>query len=1117
MTTNEGEPTASQAMEAKEAVRKEQQDLMDELTEFDHITRFFKNKCFAFADEADQTAAISSLINCEDKFVEAYMVTVGKVYQESRKRVYAHYKNVKHMYLFLTAEESLLDSDGHRINSLVAFIGVMYNTLLKLRSDALTLCEAIRQIKTSQSSSFFPLHGSASFQKVWMHIAEIMYQFSAVDQLASLYPQLGNKFSEFQTKIKKLFDSDFTPEEKKLYEEGAKAQEDAQSMILKGNCFRTLYESAGGDMDNSINFANEMKEAILEMLNNWEKGYSELPIFISELSYFYFGNTRFISDQGKSDSRFFCGISAITVYYYHHFSNYVDQSLIRKVVQASKKVVYYRMLGEELFIPMEFLRREISNPKIFDSKNEKYVKQLVEEARDLGKDNEDGMLKEIKDYCGYALIWMAEFKQKKREQMESINKLPQWGLDVAELFLKCIRIMETITRNIYLLIRSKREQDFHRIALEPKCSWAILTAIETVKKLEGFVLDNWNTVEEGAFLARQQWRKHMLRILGDARKSYTSSKSKNISTIESTTKRSFYHIAEAQCVNEMIASRNVVLSLAYEIGKLETHVSNTDRKQVHDLMSRLETFNSPRHLLEKASYTGLLLSHSWLPLMYFDTLIHRKPDLEGIEAFCCALGGFIEGAKLTGQTVSLLTKLRETVMTTIITKMAAKIDLDLRILGNSHLAIGTIEQSDVPDEEMAYIGYLIKTVKRFQVGTTIVPITESLRIWLENHWYSMGILAPKDAQVYSKMQQIAKFKYGLVLLDADLRQTGVDESLILLDLLQNFPRFVTNYGFFSQGYMFMEKASDSKRLHCIRMVDLKNALLQHGVGILPTAVNAAYQLIRNKIQTFLSFLAEDTVRYQIQKHLHEMEANKSSSDGRRRAHYKVSWAASVLKNLAKQNLTLGGVVSLGPSGTENGTEQTPSEVVFTYFDKFRLIITQIGNAISLVRMLCQAARENQYTREDLFPAIKKHMEDLESISRGLIHTGRRAAPINITRLHATYRLGLVKEMFERVSEHRNYTKMMCVEFKTLLNKSKLPEDRIDVLDYFHGVIPALTLSHVNYMMTHENRVKKTFALKGHKDLLVADDGFAAGIAFLLHVLDGWDAYFKLNWFDSYTL
>uniref|UniRef100_A0A8R1HSZ3 Cap-specific mRNA (nucleoside-2'-O-)-methyltransferase 1 n=1 Tax=Caenorhabditis japonica TaxID=281687 RepID=A0A8R1HSZ3_CAEJA len=96
--------------------------------------------------------------------------------------------------------------------------------------------------------------------------------------------------------------------------------------------------------------------------------------------------------------------------------------------------------------------------------------------------------------------------------------------------------------------------------------------------------------------------------------------------------------------------------------------------------------------------------------------------------------------------------------------------------------------------------------------------------------------------------------------------------------------------------------------------------------------------------------------------------------------------------------------------------------------------------------------------------------------------------------------------------------MLCAEFKSLLlSKSNLKEDKIPVVNYFHGVIPALTITHIDYMVVHENRVKKTFALKHNKDLVVAEDGFAAGVAFLLHVLNGWDSFFAMNWFESYTI
>ncbi|CAI2324277.1 unnamed protein product [Caenorhabditis sp. 36 PRJEB53466] len=1096
------EPTSEQAKEARKEVQKEQQDLMEELTEYDYITRFFKNKCFAFADEAEQTSAISSLINCEDKFVEAYMVTVGKVYQESRKRMYRHYRHLDTFYQFLTSEEPLVDPQSHRFSTLLVFICQMHTNMYKLRSDALTLCEAVRQIKTSRThSSFFPLHKAASFHRVWRHIGEIMYQFATVDQLTQIYPNLEKEFVEIQErerirteKIRKYYGQDIDADVERCYEDGSKAQEAAQKMILKGNCFRSLYESSGGEIDLNQNFAGEMKEAISEMLSNWEKGVG----------------------QDCMDVRFFCGICALTVYYYHHFSTWADNSIVRKVVNASRKVQYYRILGEEIFIPCEFLRVQISSNNVIEPKTAAWIKKIVDEAETSPKEKVEEMVRETRTYCEYARQWTDEFVEKQKEQMISITKLPQWGRDVADLFLKCIRILDVLTRNLYMIIRSKRDSaSFKKFEIDRQCAYAILSAIEVIKRTELFLLANWSTVEEGTYLARATWRKTMARILADARKAYVAAKSKNVTQIEASTKRSFYHIAEAQCLSDMIPSRNVVLGLAFEIGKLETHMPQSMRKLAYEAMANLELLNSPKQLLSKSACTDLLLRHSWLPHLYFESMIFRKPDGASIEAFTAALGGFVEGARETGQSVKLMTKLKETVYQTLIQKLGGLIDMDLRVLANPDLNVGELNFAvKIGDEDVDYINFLANDLRRFQVSTTVVPIKDAIRDWLEDHWYQMGMLVPNSVTTYTKMTELAATKYGLKMIDGDLPRSDTDDTVAIMDLLRNFSKFVTNYSYFSQGYMFVEKTSDSKRLHTIRVSDLRRAVRKHGCGMLPTAVNAAYMLIRHKLQTFLNFLAEDNVRMTVQKYLHELDASKSDT-GKKRSHYKVSWAAHVLKSLAKAahqgTAYAGSVESVGT----DGAEMKEDEITYTYFDKFRSVITQIGNAISLVRVLCQAVRENGFSNQEVFPFVKRYMDDLESATRGLILTNRRDRPINVNKVHVVHRLGLVREMFEKVGEHQNFAKMLCIEFKTLLLRSKVPEDKISPIEHFHGVIPALTVSYVNYMMAHENRVRKVFALKNNKDLVVVDDGFAAGIAFLLHVVNGWEDFNKLGWFDTY--
>ncbi|CAP37844.2 Protein CBG20911 [Caenorhabditis briggsae] len=1032
------EPTTQQAMKAKELVRKEQEDLMEELSQMVFANGGGSSQntenSFVLLDEENQHTNVSSLINCEHKFIEAYIAALGDAYQKSRKRVVEQQKFMSNFYLLVTSEEPLIDSDGERLAKTSCYISAMYKNLVQLKNDVTTMFEAIRQIKSEGNSNVFQLHNSFGFQRIWRQAAEVMYMFVAVDHIANTFPNLGKQLAQYQLKLRQKINNEGTVEEKMKYTENGIAQEEAHKMIMQGGFFRAYYESNSGEIDKCPIFAREMALALQEMLENWEKSFK---------------------DSGKSDDRLFCRITAMTVFYYHHFYNFVDLSFIKKVVHAAKKVPFCRWIAEEIFVPLEFLRFEISSKKVFDGKLVTHCKKMVEDARNYGKGQELELVKEIKTYCQYAVTWTEEFKSKKREMDRGPKNLAQWGLDVSELFLKLIRILNHLVRNFFLLIRSIRsEEEFHVLKMDKTTQITICTTIETIKIVENVVLKHWRIVDEGAFLARQQWRKHLLRIMEDAKKSYVGSKNKI--KVEEIAKLSLFHIAESQLVGEikrgektkvcfqcgnarslvnrgiMNPSKNLAFNLAYEFGRLDLHVSGSDKQQVQDLMSRLDT--------------------STVHVVFWNEL----PIL----------------------------------------------DLPLQVLRYvNSMNKNSSERSRIPEQEQLYVEYLLRNIKRLQLADYVISIADEMPELLQAMWYQLETLAPHNAKMYTQMFQLAEMKYGMKMLDTQLPQVGIDESVVLMDLLRNFPHFVANYCLSMQNQMFIEKSSVAKQLRLIRLEDLGKALRQHGIGIVPTAVNAAYQLIRHKMQTVFSFLAEDTVRHQVLKYLQKMEENETKKS----AMYKVEWAESVVQALGQQNRTKG-VLSTTPTPSEFGEmtdDGSTDQIHATHFDKFRQIITQIGNAISFIRLLCQAAEENEIDHLELFPSIKKHMEDLESSS-------------GIPSDKSAYRLGLIKNMFERISNQGDFVGLMILEFKSLLLNNSLSQERIEVLDYFHGVLPALFLSQMNYSTAHENRIKKVFALNQHRNLVVCDDGLGAGCAFLLHVMDGWDAYDNLNWFESFV-
>lgn len=124
-------------------------------------------------------------------------------------------------------------------------------------------------------------------------------------------------------------------------------------------------------------------------------------------------------------------------------------------------------------------------------------------------------------------------------------------------------------------------------------------------------------------------------------------------------------------------------------------------------------------------------------------------------------------------------------------------------------------------------------------------------------------------------------------------------------------------------------SSQNKHLDTVNIRHLANSMRTHGPGMANTTVNATYQFLRPKMHAFSQFLYEEQIRSRLAKDIRIFKQNRQESSTANPTHqsnFPFKSAEKFKKGIRKL-------------GVQDG---------FTWLDHFRILITQIGNALGLV-------------------------------------------------------------------------------------------------------------------------------------------------------------------------
>lgn len=254
-------------------------------------------------------------------------------------------------------------------------------------------------------------------------------------------------------------------------------------------------------------------------------------------------------------------------------------------------------------------------------------------------------------------------------------------------------------------------------------------------------------------------------------------------------------------------------------------------------------------------------------------------------------------------------------------KFASDFETELRL--QTHLDLKLEDQNPFKGMRILPDFSTVLSSDPLRIFDSLVSVKEFTQEYLNSLSYNLTSIALHDYKTYESMMILATNRYGLEFVDSQLPCQKIEQGLDVLEITRNMHVFVTKYSYNLNNQIFIEKSSENKHLNVLLIRHVANSITTHGYGIINTAVNLTYQFLRKKFNHFSQFLYEEHVKSRLIKDLRLFREDVGKK-------FPYERADKFVKGIRR--------LGVSPEGQ-------------SFLDKFREVITEIGNALAFVRIL----------------------------------------------------------------------------------------------------------------------------------------------------------------------
>lgn len=521
--------------------------------------------------------------------------------------------------------------------------------------------------------------------------------------------------------------------------------------------------------------------------------------------------------------------------------------------------------------------------------------------------------------------------------------------------------------------------------------------------------------------------------------------------------------------------RMVLVKLAIGVCQRQKAMKDDEVQVLWQCVSDLDTIGNFKSRLLQSVDCSFIYWHKVTFPIYLNFISENPPEcfklkyflqaLEDCEASIGKVHHLSSPSTLTQDfQQSIATQLQQNFLDVV----CREVETDLRLNTHTHLKLDSRNPFKTPPKHLTHF-IQMSTLKIFGLRINVKVYIES---YLNKTFYNLTTVALHDWKTYSEMKIWAQQKYGLTLLEPHLPSQTLEQGLDILEIMRNIHLFVSKYLYNLNNQIFVEKWSNNKHLNTINIKHLANSIRTHGIGIMNTAVNFTYQFLAKKFFIFSQFLYDEHIKSKLIKDIRYFRENQLKSNQK----YSFERAEKFNRGIRKLGLTNDGL---------------------SYLDQFRLLISEIGNALGYVRLVRSGGLHCCGNAIRFVPDIDDvvNFEELckeDSLTEECTKSAKLFDEV-------------IANMSKHFAEGTEYFKMLLDVFAPEFKSPK----NIHLKNFFI-ILPPLTLNFVEHMISSKEKLNK----KNKTGAAFTDDGFAMGIAYILKLLDQCNEFDSLHWFQS---